>query len=79
MSGGGLRIWGAPELPEPEPFAPRDFLAADTGLRNGLPALTPYTWRPGEAEREAEVRAQIAAARARVREARADRIGRYGR
>jgi len=48
----------------------------------GPELMTPievYT-RPGEAEREAEVQAHIAAVRARVREtARADGIGRYGR
>jgi len=34
--------------------------------RNGLPWAKPYTWRPGEAERQAEVAARLAAIRARV-------------
>jgi hypothetical protein len=38
-----------------------------TGPRNGLPAPSPYTWRAGEAERQLEVRALVAAVQARVR------------
>lgn len=68
MSGDGWHPWGGLEqLPEPEPFSPRDFRPAQAGLRNGLPPLRPYTWRPGDAEREAEVQARIAAVRAQLR------------
>ena len=38
--------------------------------RNGLPEGHPYTWRPGDAEREAEVQARAAAVRAAAEEAR---------
>lgn len=34
--------------------------------RNGMPALLPYRWRPGEAEREAEIAARLDAIRVRV-------------
>jgi hypothetical protein len=36
------------------------------GPRNGRPAVKPYVWRAGQAEREAEIRAQVDAARAEV-------------
>ncbi len=35
-------------------------------LRNGMPALAPYEWRPGDAGRDAEVATQLAAIRARL-------------
>jgi hypothetical protein len=38
--------------------------------RNNLPAARPYVWRPGEAQREAEIAARLAAIRARVRSTR---------
>jgi hypothetical protein len=34
--------------------------------RNGMPGVRPYRWRPGEAEREAEVAAELAAIRAQI-------------
>jgi hypothetical protein len=34
--------------------------------RNGMPGVRPYTWRPGDAEREAEVAAELAAIRAQI-------------
>jgi hypothetical protein len=37
--------------------------------RNGIPGLVPYTWRPGDAERDAWVAARVRAAQAAVRAA----------
>jgi hypothetical protein len=36
------------------------------GVRNGMPPLVPYTWRPGEQDREAEIQGRLAAIRARL-------------
>jgi|HubBroStandDraft_1064217.scaffolds.fasta_scaffold2028007_2 hypothetical protein len=56
--------WIAPleafELP-----APIRHRTGPTGT-NGLPGLVPYTYRPGEDAREAEVQAELAAIRARL-------------
>ena len=52
---------GVPVTP-PEPL---DLAHAAAGTRrSGLPEPRPYTWRPGDAEREAEVQARLAAIRA---------------
>ena len=39
---------------------------SDRPKRNGLPEAPAYRWRPGEAQRDAEVAGRIAAARARA-------------
>lgn len=41
---------------------------------NGRAALIPYVWRRGDAERDAQVAAQVAAIRARARAARVREI-----
>lgn len=44
---------------------PRDLgHARMTDARNGRPEPVPYRWRPGDAEREQEVQARLAASRA---------------
>ena len=44
--------------------------AAAGGHRNGMPEGHSYAWRPGDAEREAEVQARVAAVRAAAEVAR---------
>jgi hypothetical protein len=62
VSGG---VWGAltPIYDDDE----RGQAPVTTGLRNGLPAPSPYTWRAGEAERQVKVLDLVAMAQARVR------------
>ena len=49
-----------------ERFLTAEVHPATTDAVNGTPEPQPYTWRPGEAEREREVQARLAAIRARL-------------
>lgn len=55
--------------------APTEHRAALTGIRNGLPPPLEYVWRRGEAERDAEVAALVAAAQAKAAQRDPDREG----
>lgn len=48
-------------------------LTAPTGARNDMPEPGGYHWRPGQAEREAELAGQLAAIRARAAQIHAER------
>jgi hypothetical protein len=44
-----------------------DHVAATGHHHNGLPEVKPYRWRPGDAERDAEIAERLAIIRARLR------------
>jgi hypothetical protein len=48
-----------------------DHAAGIGGRRTGMPDVLPYVWRPGEDERDREIRARLAALRARLANGRA--------
>jgi hypothetical protein len=58
--------------PAPGAFTRRDDGNGHPGgfreYQNGLPEPAPYTWRAGEAQRDAEVAARVAAIQAQARE-----------
>ena len=62
LSGSGVPVTS----PEPLDLAH----AAAGSRRNGLPEVRPYAWRPGDADREAEIQARVAAVRAAAEVAR---------
>lgn len=73
-AGRGFTDWSplnhAPEVPDsPDGLHLRDLVHARvTGSRNGHPEPVPYRWRPGDAEREQEIQARLAAIRTRLQQ-----------